>query len=533
MPGRRADDPGIRKPAPERAGSTPALLADLARPLLAKGIAFGKAVPGHTRAFVERLDVARRVDQSRRWVKAQNFPAKATRFAGHVAKGGRRAVTVSRRGIKVAQAKAGPVMAGGHSRALGAAEALGRSFSAALVTAGNTLEAARARIAERRTKSVMDRRAAKDHPAMKEMKEKPPAPVPSELMRLLKEEGIAVDGLDVREALPDPVRAPASAQGALPLFADDPISPPPPQAKDQSMPRSSPAKPPEVEPPAETVPQPSRAAAIKTLGSALFTGTGSTPFYKNRTFHMTIGATAFLAAAGAAALMMMQGTATSSGAGTREALGQMDRSQVEAIVRDYILANPEIIPEAMERLQSRRMAAVVEQYRKELETPFAGGWEGARDADVVLVEFFDYACGYCKASLADIDRLLAEDKNLKVVYRELPILSEASSEAAKASLYAAKQGEYGSFHRALYAAGRPTQESIDAAAKKAGFEPEALRTAMQATDINAEIQNNLRLAQALQATGTPTWVVGGQVLSGAVGYDVLKEAIARARQTKP
>ena len=246
---------------------------------------------------------------------------------------------------------------------------------------------------------------------------------------------------------------------------------------------------------------------------------------------MTIGATAFLAAAGAAALMMTQGGA-SSASGAAQAVGDMDRSQVEAIVRDYILAHPEIIPEAMERLQSKRMASVVERYRTELEKPFAGGWDGARDGDVVLVEFFDYACGYCKASLADIDRLLAEDKRLKVVYRELPILSEESGQAAKASLYAAKQGQYGSFHRALYAAGRPSKDSIDTAAKKTGFDAAALKQAMQAPDISAEIENNMRLAQALQATGTPTWVVGDQVLSGAVGYDALKEAIAKARAAR-
>lgn len=277
---------------------------------------------------------------------------------------------------------------------------------------------------------------------------------------------------------------------------------------------------------------PSKGAALKTLLSALFASTGSTPFYRNRTFQMTIGATACLAAAGVVAFMMTQGAATSSAPGAAQAMGDMDRAKVEGIVRDYILANPEIIPEAMERLQSKRMASMVDQYRTQLETPFAGGWEGERDGDVVLVEFFDYACGYCRASLADIDRLLAEDKQLKVVYRELPILSEESGEAAKASLYAAKQGQYGSFHRALYAAGRPSKDSIDTAAKKAGFDPAALKQAMQAPDISAEIENNMRLAQALQATGTPTWVVGDQVLSGAVGYDALKEAIARARSAR-
>ncbi len=99
-----------------------------------------------------------------------------------------------------------------------------------------------------------------------------------------------------------------------------------------------------------------------------------------------------------------------------------DRAQVERIVREYVLANPEIIPEAMQLLQDRRMAEVVEQNRAAFETPFGSAWAGAEKGDVVLVEFFDYACGYCRKSNADIDRLLGEDKQLKVVWRELPVL---------------------------------------------------------------------------------------------------------------
>src|SRR3546814_19463389 len=137
----------------------------------------------------------------------------------------------------------------------------------------------------------------------------------------------------------------------------------------------------------------------------------------------------------------------------------MNRSQIESNVHDYIRAHPEIMPQAIERLQAKRTASLVDRHRTELETPFAGGWEGAKDGDVVLVEFFDYACGYCKASLPDIDRLLSVDKGLKVVYRELPILSDDSGQAAKASLYAAKQSKYGLFTRPLFGAGHLCKEA--------------------------------------------------------------------------
>ena len=102
-------------------------------------------------------------------------------------------------------------------------------------------------------------------------------------------------------------------------------------------------------------------------------------------------------------------------------------------------------------MQLRQAASTVAQHRQALETPFHGSWAGAANGDVVLVEFFDYACGYCRAALPDITRLLAEDKRLKVVYRELPILSDGSALAARVGLHAAEAGRYAAFHRAMYA----------------------------------------------------------------------------------
>src|SRR3546814_18017399 len=117
-------------------------------------------------------------------------------------------------------------------------------------------------------------------------------------------------------------------------------------------------------------------------------------------------------------------------------------------------------------------------------------------------------------SLPDIDRLLSEDKGLKVVYRELPILSDESGQAAKASLYAAKQGNYGRFHRALYGAGHLSKESIEADAKQAGLAPATVKEEQSASDLNPESENNFRLAPALQAEGTTTWAVDDQMLVG-------------------
>lgn len=202
------------------------------------------------------------------------------------------------------------------------------------------------------------------------------------------------------------------------------------------------------------------------------------------------------------------------------------RAEVEKIVHDYVLAHPEIIPQAMERLQARETAKAVNANRAAFETPFGNAWAGAEKGDVVLVEFYDYACGFCRKSNADIERLLAEDKNLKVVWRELPVLGQDSLEAAQVSLAAAQQGKFRQFYEELFEAGRPTPAAIAEARRQAGVAPSPVTA-----DMRAEIERNYELARAVNATGTPTFVVGDQVLQGAVGYQVLKNAIAEARST--
>ena len=193
-------------------------------------------------------------------------------------------------------------------------------------------------------------------------------------------------------------------------------------------------------------------------------------------------------------------------------------------VRSYLLEHPEVLPEAMERLRARETAQAVGQYRAALEQPFHGAWAGAADGDVVLVEFFDYACGYCRASNDDVERLLREDPRLKVVWREFPVLGPASEQAAIASLAAARAGRFKPFHDRLFAAGRPTEENVAAARAAVGIDPATLTD-----EFRTELQTNFELGRAIGASGTPTFVIGDQVLQGAVGYETLKRAIAAAR----
>ncbi len=196
------------------------------------------------------------------------------------------------------------------------------------------------------------------------------------------------------------------------------------------------------------------------------------------------------------------------------------------IVRDGLMHDPQVLNDAVAALQDAQYKPVLDTERAKIEKPFAAHWRGAADGDVTLVEFFDYACPYCKSSNAAIDKLIAEDPRLKVVYRELPILGPQSATAARLSLQASRIGRFGQFHDTLWEAGKPTAATLARAAAAAGIpaEPKPDR------EIEAELQSNYKLASALGATGTPLFVIGDKVMNGAVGYDALKDAIAAARK---
>jgi protein-disulfide isomerase len=198
----------------------------------------------------------------------------------------------------------------------------------------------------------------------------------------------------------------------------------------------------------------------------------------------------------------------------------------ERMVRDALLSNPEMILEAGDALRDKQFAQTLAPIRASLETPFHSSWKGAARPDVTLTYFFDYACGYCRQSNPVIERLIAEDKGLRVVFRELPILGPESVEAARVSLAASKAGKFAQYHDALYAAGRPAPDTIAIAARAAGVPAQSVDDPAQ----EAELQANMGLAGQLGATGTPLFIVGDRVINSAVGYEELKKAVAAARK---
>jgi protein-disulfide isomerase len=211
------------------------------------------------------------------------------------------------------------------------------------------------------------------------------------------------------------------------------------------------------------------------------------------------------------------------------ALSGQDREAIETVVREYLLENPEVLPQAMENLQRKTNRELLAAVRDEVETPYPGAILGNPAGKVTIVEFTDFACGYCRKSVADLDRLVAAHPDLRVVVRDLPILSRESEQAARMALAAAEQGKYRAFHHALFAAGRPDAQTIEAAARVAGLDLAKAREAASSERIGQEIARNVDFARQLGFSGTPSWIIGAELISGAVGYDHLAKSLAAVR----
>jgi len=208
-----------------------------------------------------------------------------------------------------------------------------------------------------------------------------------------------------------------------------------------------------------------------------------------------------------------------------------DKAAIEQIVRATILEHPEILPQAMDNLQRNQGRDQLAQVRVPVEQPFPGAILGNPRGSVTLVEFTDFACGYCRKSVADIAALAKANPDLRIVMRELPIISPHSAAAARMALAAAEQGKYPQFHDAMFAAGQLDPSTIDAAARSAGLNLGRARKIAASAPVSAEIQQNLALAQKLGFGGTPSWVAGDALIAGAVGTDKLAEAVKAARKS--
>ena len=204
-------------------------------------------------------------------------------------------------------------------------------------------------------------------------------------------------------------------------------------------------------------------------------------------------------------------------------------------VRAYLLANPEVIPEAIDQLRRNDAAKVVDENSDAIFKPFPGAVGGNPNGTVPVAVYMDYACGYCRASLPIIDRLVAENPDVKIVYHELPILTrdrdpDISRLAAEWSMAAAEQGKFKAYHDRLFAEGQLSSEAIDRTIDAAGLNRTRGQQVVTSAAANQAIETNLALSQQLGGAGTPTWVIGDRVIPGAIPYEAMLDAVNDARK---
>jgi protein-disulfide isomerase len=219
-------------------------------------------------------------------------------------------------------------------------------------------------------------------------------------------------------------------------------------------------------------------------------------------------------------------------------LAPAQREAIEGIIHDYLLHNPDVLLEALRGAEEKlnheadvKAAKVLNDRQGEIfddrSTPVAGNPRG----DVTIVEFFDYRCPYCKQVLPSLQTLLKEDRNLRFLYKELPVLGPQSVTAAHAALAAQRQGKYEAFHNAMMATkGQISDETVYKVAGSVGLDVDRLKQDMSAPEIGQALKENLALADALNIHGTPGFIIGKHIVPGAVDLDALRNMIADARK---
>ncbi len=213
-------------------------------------------------------------------------------------------------------------------------------------------------------------------------------------------------------------------------------------------------------------------------------------------------------------------------------------SEIEAnkIIEEYILKNPEIIIESLEKFRENQIAIRTKNKEQNLELLYnqistnRNFSIGSINSKIKLIEFIDYNCGYCKRTLEAVLKLSQEDPDLEVIFKDLPVLSSSSTLAAKAAIAAAIQGKYIEIHTALLNyRGNIDEAFIYKTAKTLNLNMDTFKIDMNSENTMSEISNNLKIAKALGINGTPTFIIGNDIIPGAHDYEALKEMIAKQK----
>lgn len=216
----------------------------------------------------------------------------------------------------------------------------------------------------------------------------------------------------------------------------------------------------------------------------------------------------------------------------------LKKSEIEEIVRQYILDHPEILAESLRNWQKAQRLAEEKKKEQQLTALAADIYENpmtpvSGSGDVTIVEFFDYQCGYCKRVFSALAQLMEDDRKIRIVWKEMPILGPASRYASRAAMAAKKQDKYLPFHRALMQLrGRLSQSSVMEVAKSVGLDTARLVKDMENPAIDEYLDRTLQLANAIGIDGTPAFIIGGKLYPGAVGLEDMQRLIKEARASK-
>jgi protein-disulfide isomerase len=242
-----------------------------------------------------------------------------------------------------------------------------------------------------------------------------------------------------------------------------------------------------------------------------------------------------LTGAGAAALMMLASPVAA------EEFSAPQKSEIERIIKEYIVSHPEVLQEAIAELEKRQTAAEAEKTQAALSSNAEVLFNSPRQVvlgnpkgNVTMVEFFDYNCGYCKRAMADMLDLLKNDHDLKVVLKEFPVLGAGSVEAAKVAVAVRMQDldgkKYLEFHQKLLGGrGQADKARALAVARDVGLDMKRLEADMESDEAKAALAESLKLGEQLGLNGTPSYVVGSDVVIGAVGLEALRGKVSLAR----
>lgn len=220
-------------------------------------------------------------------------------------------------------------------------------------------------------------------------------------------------------------------------------------------------------------------------------------------------------------------------------VAEMDRAEIEKIVREYLITNPEVLLEAQAALEDKQkeqqrvaQVAVIEDAKADIFNAAFDGVVGNPNGKVTVVEFYDYNCGYCKRALPDMQAMTEQDPELRFVLKEFPILGPDSHNAHVVSMafHRLMPEKYGEFHtRLLGGQGHATEANAVKIALELGADEAKLREEMKSPAIAEAFQNTYDLANKLSITGTPSYVIGQEVVFGALGQELLTEKVAAAK----